>query len=263
MTPDPRAPATAETEPVRERPILFSAPMVRAILEGRKTQTRRVVKPQPPEGAKTGWYQDVLTGDRRWGWETEFVSANGGELEYADGTVRPLGVQKCPTVRCPHGTVGTRLWVRETWRAESQFYDQAPADIPLGRPVWYEADKPQERFMGRRRPSIHMPRWASRLTLEVVSVRAERLQEITEEDARAEGCGEESPFFNAYEPHHDLGSVDAFRELWDSINSKTYPWNTNPWVWVIAFSPVPAPLPCETCGAAVTDGDRGEGKRER
>lgn len=163
---------------MKERPILFSAPMVKAILSGTKTQTRRIVKPQ------------------------QF----------------PLGT----CVACPYGTVGDRLWVRETWL-------QVPAGIA------FRADGGDHYGAGGKlkwRPSIFMPRAASRITLEVTGVRVERLQGISEDDAEAEGV--------AAEPHN--GScvdrrcfVKAYASLWDSLNAKRSPWSSNPWVWVLSF----------------------------
>lgn len=170
---------------MKERPILFSGPMVRAILEGRKTQTRRVVKPQPAHIAGIGTVLniDTITGKA-----------------------------------CPYGKPGDRLWVRETW-------DGVRLDGG-GALVSYRADgdKPVTDD-GRWHPSIHMPRWASRITLEVVSVRVERLQEISEEDAMAEGVALAENY---------RGPVAHFASLWEQINGLGS-WNANPWVWVVEF----------------------------
>ncbi len=159
--------------------------MVRAILEGRKTQTRRIVKSR---------YKD------RFGW----------------GTAQPLilGDEECFNSRykCPYGKPGDRLWVRETWCPDVEPYTfRYKAD----------GDEPLERW----RPSIHIPRWASRITLEVVSVRVERLQNISEDDALAEGITL---------VERGTSPVDQFNKLWESINGPGS-WEANPWVWVVEF----------------------------
>lgn len=202
-----------------ERPIIFSGPMVTAILGGRKTQTRRIVKQFPT----WGHVQELSDGS----WE----HSEGG----FDHHVR--------SARCPYGRPGDRLWVREVAAWDPKFRE--PGD------VWYRADpKWDEPGSGyypdnkNWRSPIHMPKWASRITLEVMSVRVERLQAITEEDARAEGitdggclnCGEPEPCVCAF-PTPD--ARDAFIGLWDSINAKRgHAWDTNPWVWVIEFRQV-------------------------
>ena len=188
------------------KPILFSGEMVRAILDGRKTQTRRVIKPQPSAGVRRSVF--VLSG-----------------LE--DGHGREL--------RCPYGRPGDTLWVRETWQAVSG-NDRARHIMTHPRPDrgWLEyaatprADEPAYKW----RPSIHMPRWASRITLEVTGVRVERLQDISEADAWAEGC----------EGYDDdvTGGKSGYREyceLWEKINGKGS-WDLNPWVWVVEFKGV-------------------------
>ena len=191
-----------------EKPILFTGPMVRAILAGEKTVTRRVVKPQlefidsPDLGPVWGWPKK---GGGWWLWP----NAEGHVLE-----------------RCPYGQPGHRLWVRETW-----------AEVPTAcgsTEVVYAADYTDgsDREAGvKYRPSIHMPKWAARIWLEVVSVKVERVQDITEEGALAEGVqGDEHP--TADQP----GAVMCFAALWDSLNAKKgHGWGTNPWVWVIEF----------------------------
>jgi hypothetical protein len=189
---------------MKERPILFSAPMVRAILDGSKTQTRRIVKP-------------------------EHVSA------YHDGVPALFK-------RFPYGKPGDRLWVRERhaiWtRPETQIYG---FHFPEERGVYYWADQGAMQQVGRWRPSIHMPRWASRITLEVTGVRVERLQDISEEDAIAEGVGHElDEAYNAAE-HAQIGGCPlqagtpaqhAYAVLWESINGPGS-WDKNPWVWCV------------------------------
>lgn len=182
---------------MRERPILFSAPMVRAILANQKTMTRRIMKPQPQYGL---FEEPVWT-----------CCANG---VWADG----YGCQP----RCPYGVPGDRLWVRETWQSLCEHDALAPAAIPEGSDIQYPAT--YDGWASKHRPSIHMCRWMSRITLEITGVRIERLQAISEDDAREEGCGE-----------HPVGSARGwFHDLWDAING-SQSWNANPWVWVVEF----------------------------
>ena len=203
-----------------ERPIIFSAPMVRAILDGRKTQTRRVVKPQPSQLA------DQVVCDLNDVWRESVRHGNDLHME-------PEGTREW---RCPYGVPGDRMWVREAWRMVKQHDAISPKAAHLGGgclTVSYPASDPLERdgkhCMGKKRPSIHMPRWASRLTLEVTGVRVERVQEVSQTDAKAEGV----------RPDCIGGPKDyrmEFRRLWDSINAKRgYPWDDNPWVWVVEF----------------------------
>ncbi|MDY3693196.1 MAG: ASCH domain-containing protein [Proteus mirabilis] len=197
---------------MRERGIIFNAEMVRAILDGRKTQTRRVMKVQP-----------VLNGDR---WEVYSASVEKGNKSIP---VTPWGSIEN---NCPFGKAGDRLWVRETFKtgvcAESTIAYKAthkPSDLEEG---WYEEIK--------WTPSIHMPRWASRITLEITDVRVERLQSISEADAKAEG------FDNSQsDATNSIGwfekPIRAFRRIWENIYGDDG-WNNNHWVWVIEFKKV-------------------------
>jgi hypothetical protein len=209
---------------MRERPILFSAPMVRAILEGRKTQTRRVMKPQP-EGF--------------WG-SMEYAFA-GGVLQCVatrDGKPRDH------YIACPYGIPGDRLWVRETAIITPKHWDDMRTFTHRDsegdkRWVQYLATSPSmdaaKDYGLKVSPSIFMPRWASRIALEITNVRVQRLQEISEEDAGAEGCGGNCPV--GHIPHY-LAAKNSyeFAQLWDSINAKRgFGWDTNPWVWAITF----------------------------
>jgi hypothetical protein len=209
---------------MKERPILFSATMVQAILASRKTQTRRIIKPQPVH-------------------VVPFVS-------FGDGIEKPTGefglcmksdrvIEK--HVRCPYGQRGDRLWVKETWNIFHRQWDEYNQQEELGAPfrsipkqmpkngiLDYAAD-----WSGGSgyRPSIHMPRWASRITLEVVSVRVERLQQISVIGATAEGVTYEVSQ-RPIGPHHP--AILAYQELWERINGKGS-WAANPWVWVVEF----------------------------
>ncbi|WP_420489837.1 hypothetical protein [Klebsiella pneumoniae] len=233
---------------ITERGMIFNAEMVRALLSGRKTQTRRIIKPQP---------EATLSG-----------SLSGKWLS------RPLNGLLLPkiediAIHCPFGAVGDRIWVRETWGVVSHELDEdgriqpwtpdRPAtvihEMPFGNGyysghaiyaadgdfTWGDDDGYED---GRScwKPSIHMPRAASRILLEITDVRVERLNAISEEDARAEGiidggclnCGEPEPCGCA-NPEPD--ATDAFAYLWQSIYGQES-WNANPWVWVIEFKRV-------------------------
>lgn len=248
-----------------ERPILFSGAMVRAILDRRKTQTRRAVKAS-----------QLIVDLRISGAIATAVHPGGGNS----------------TLRCPYGKPGDLLWVKEAWRAGATLDTYSPKEIesaaseagwtygPRG-PLYYEADGSETRWgpqdlrdfggAGRLRPSIYMPRWASRIKLAVTDVRVERVQSISEEDAMAEGIG----IFGHAEKYSALGALagmaavnpkmsrrgllagvlsafhlsvgddgtaasctahGAFAHLWESINAKRgYGWESNPWVWVVEF----------------------------
>lgn len=214
---------------MKERPILFSGAMVKAILAGYKTQTRRVIKPMVGRDYK---YIPMPTCERIR--ETHFAGL--------------LAV-------CPYGVIGDRLWVRETWRLWDACTDEYEGDLHTGKlPT---VDDHNRRFWKDRveyrasssdteptwRPSMFMPRWASRLTLEVVKVRVERVQDISEADAIAEGVRvPEGSKHGPLEPNAVMVATtarDVFSALWDSINEKrNYSWDSNPWVWVIDFHKV-------------------------
>jgi hypothetical protein len=204
-----------------ERPILFSGSMVRAILAGEKTQTRRVIKPQPPQDLTWGGWIVSTTGDNK-----EIGCAEWDDFD------RGL-VTKSHTVRCPYGQPGDRLWVRETWATGWFANGTPPRDLPKETRVYYRATPgPVREDHYKWRPSIHMPRWASRITLEVTGIRAERLQAITEPDAVAEGV----PVIT--DPECPPPAF-RFRALWDSINAQRgFAWGGDPWVWVVEFRKV-------------------------
>jgi hypothetical protein len=197
---------------LKERPILFSGEMVRAILGGRKTQTRRVVKDQPEFGVQPCHYSDT-------GW----------------AETHERGTCKCTNVTNPYGNPGERLWVRESFTPR-YFDDGRPAykaDWTSGAAEYVKEPK--------WKPSIHIPRYLSRINLEITNVRVERLNEISEEDAKAEGVEALSePIFQCMcEERCTCGGPityrNGFESLWYKINGKKHPWSSNPWVWVIEF----------------------------
>jgi hypothetical protein len=206
----------------KEQPILFSAPMVRAILEGRKVQTRRVMKPQPGDD----WNPEVGICAYEWKGSGEpgpdFFGAGDEDECY----------------KCPYGAPGDRLWVRETF---CPVYHGSYEPLPKGRMptseheavIVYRTTPAADEYDGHWRPSIFMPRWPSRITLEITEVRVQRVQEISEEDAVAEGTGQWAMETNAILTCETMR--DAYRKLWDSINIKKYPWESNPWVWALSF----------------------------
>ena len=206
---------------MKERPILFSGPMVRALLDGSKTQTRRVMKPQLIYGTVAGLFNSWY-----------LPRSEGGGTLYPNGKEKILGT-------CPYGQPGDRLWVREAWRAELTWDTTKPSEIPNEAALWYEADDQQRnngrgtKFKGKLRPSIHMPRAASRITLEIARVRVERLRACNEVDAIAEGA----PWAACGAPQE--GSHKAgFAQLWEQINGHGS-LEANPWVWVIEFRRLP------------------------
>ena len=174
---------------MKERPIIMSAPMVRAILEGRKTQTRRLIKPTQ----QTEW---LLNGK----WTDDYIKDPGNEL----------------ILYCPYGQVNDRLWVKETWWCPQK-----------GLPIAYKANlEPQQADKQIWKSSLFMPRWASRILLEITEIRVERLQEITLDDCYKEGS------LRVYKDE----AIEWFRKLWDFLNAKRgYGWETNCWIWVISF----------------------------
>lgn len=209
---------------MKERPILFSTPMVQAILDGRKTQTRRVVKPQPPRCTENGTPYSGFQA-------TTLPIETGYDLTAYMDNPKYIG-------KCPYGNPGDRLWVRETWADLKTLSD----DNLKG--IIYRADgidhygnedgyvDTSSEYM-KWKPSIFMPKHACRLFLEVIDVRIERLQNITEEDAEKEGIQFLRDIPDADET---LTSKELFMCLWDSINEKRgYSWESNPWVWVVEF----------------------------
>jgi len=257
---------------VKERPILFSGAMVRAILEGQKTQTRVVVAPSnchfgsaPAEFWKhadfSSAWRDGQKGEFR---GDKYVVTGRGDGEYIHVPCHVKKEGECE--RCSHwGWTGTshrlwpnfgaahtwvqeseadytppasRLWVRETWR-ETGSAQMADGSIPRSgtvAQVVYRANKCDHE--GPWRSSIHMPRWASRITLEILKVRVERVQDISEDDAYAEGVTDTWPLDNLpyLSGHGGRAVLNNYAHLWDKINAKRgFGWDANPWVWVIDF----------------------------
>lgn len=230
----------------KEHPILFNGEMVRAILDGRKIQTRRVIRRQPPR-----WVKIVEAAVGR------FVTMLGrhpsGKCGHEKCACIPVPGNSMWTEKCPYGQPGNRLWVREsirgnivepgTWRIT---YVADGASVDLSRNLPGYGLSPLLGITKSRPvvPSIHMPRWASRITLEVVSVRVERVQEISRDDAIAEGIESSWDGSAHWYKDYSKGAISqfkqrpvwSFRSLWDSINAKRgLGWDVNPYVWVIEF----------------------------
>ncbi|HHT2831407.1 TPA: morphogenetic protein [Klebsiella aerogenes] len=201
-----------------ERGMIFNGEMVRAILDSRKMQTRRIVK--GTDGA--------VKFCKEWDINGEEIFVVLGEKDHT-GMNPVLG-----TISCPFGGVGDRIWVRETWARYN--IDQDSHDMA------YRATAPEDWPEGGRwRPSIHMPRWASRILLEITDVRVERLREISQSDAEAEGVEKlKKGFWKNYQPgwtEFQLTARGSFATLWKSIYGDES-WYADPWVWVIEFKRV-------------------------
>ncbi|HDZ9786423.1 TPA: hypothetical protein RU390_003296 [Klebsiella variicola subsp. variicola] len=208
-----------------ERGMIFNADMVRAILDGRKTQTRRIMAPQPADDIERG----IFPNPEAIGWKSSLRHKHGSTTAHF----------------CPYGKPGDRIWVRETFQGplfdydlmDSYCKDPTPFEKPefcvykadgVPAPEFYDAD---DELHCCWRPSIHMPRWASRILLEITGVRVERLQSITLGDICKEvGCG-------LYDFRPATYGFQVWEELWKSIYGAES-WNTNPWVWVIEFKRV-------------------------
>ncbi len=221
---------------IKERPIIMTGESVRAILRGRKTQTRRVI-----DSGCNYTHGDFLLG--AWGLSRPPYQFEGGPCPWRwrgnndpkpGDWIEELQTdvddhETCP-VRCPFA-IGQRLWVRETWCPRN---DVDPITAPskavhyLLLKADYDVDKSMEwHSYGPWRSPIHMPRWASRLTLEITDVRVQRLHDISEEDAAAEGVIELRPT--------TCSARDDYRATWDAINGKKHPWESNPWIWALTF----------------------------
>ncbi|MDQ5977252.1 MAG: hypothetical protein QG602_224 [Verrucomicrobiota bacterium] len=211
-----------------DRPIIFSAPMVRALLDGRKTQTRRVLGNSGPGRGRSNIFSAQI------GWSDSYV------LDPGNANWRERDTPYAP---------GDRLWVREAWRFDAEWDDCPPREFDGADAIHYEADGETRLHLwgnpftpGRLRPPIHMPRWASRLTLIVTDVRVQRVQEISEADAKAEGADDGFRQIvapgNCPEPRCDgvhYGPLWHFRDIWNSIHGPDA-WDANPWVAAISFT---------------------------
>lgn len=257
---------TTTATAVRERPILFSDEMVRAILEGRKTQTRRVVHPQPPCEEDGNPFAGSLFGPE---WFEPAAEDRNGDLIPGDPVFGAYDEDGEWGALCRYGAPGDRLYVREAWAVVPSLPGSAPRGTAHGGDdhgaprhihagdgsgITYRASWNGNPSGFRWRPSIHLPRWASRLTLEITDVRVERVQEISEEQVFAEGvqipvsedgrpllrlAGGSGPAPAAYltKGFTERDFVRAhFAALWDGINKKRgFGWDANPWVWAITF----------------------------
>ncbi|HGF9262142.1 hypothetical protein [Klebsiella pneumoniae] len=246
-----------------ERGMIFNAEMVRAILDGRKTQTRRIMKPQPEPCPRGGHWWPSNVFKTMLHVEEEMQNGKGGW----GGLVGDA---------CPFGDVGDRIWVREAYRFPASLDDISPTGVgemavatgyrkPWA-PTFYEftgtfsdgwkgfETPPKVSDAGKLRPSIHMPRWASRILLEITDVRVERLNAISPEDAESEGLertnftgfGDEpglpsypepDVYFDPLKKQWKEYPPEAFAGLWESIYGEGS-WQANPWVWVIEFKRV-------------------------
>lgn len=228
------------TQEMQARPIIFSGDMVRAVLSGAKTQTRRVMKPQP---FRTSTYAPGF--GQRWVYRGH-ISEDYKGIPAMFGPFLPL---------CPYGVPGDRLWVRENIEA----YEETDIGYHViryavdGRVVGEYTEEQEGWAWGYRGskpvcghnytqntkhiPSIHMPKWATRIWLAVVSVRVQRVQDMTTADVWAEGIsvgGEDVKHIGSQQ--HVTCRMSKFAELWDSINAKRgYPWSANPWTWCVEF----------------------------
>lgn len=234
---------------MKETPIIFNMDMVRAILDGRKTQTRGVVK-----GYKPSWFDIVESKTDN---SVKFIKSFNFGGHHA-------GLSVTKWIKCPYGKVGDRLWVRETWadvntpdgpaicyRADGSYqhwrdfstvfdkdygagpsmnYEAYPGDYVM----WWEDllnGEPDHRW----KPSIHMPKWACRTWLEITNIRVERLQDINYAEVIAEGFHWLLTDEQQTDAEHRFNGIKAYSRLWDSIYGKKYPWEDSPWVWVIEF----------------------------
>ncbi len=243
-----------DAQPMKERAIIFSGPMVRAILDGRKTQTRRLIGLNQLQPSETPGYDWTFRGRAP-------VRSIAQQQRHPSGCWQDLTTARLLAL-CPYGKPGDRLWARETWGLASHTYptewrrgsiaDASAKRIAEWWRVEYRADREGGHGSCHWRPAIHMPSWASRATLLITDVRVQRLHEISDEDATAEGVtrgvvppDEDGPARVGYTLGDDDGRCalhptprDAFAAGWDSINGERGPWASNPWAWVIGFERV-------------------------
>lgn len=234
---------------MKERPILFSGPMVSAILDGRKTMTRRVMKPKK----STERFVFENKAFSRYKFSKMWSNIDGQYCAFFEtGPTEDSAYGYAESFECPYGQPGDRLWVKETY--QEAIVNGKAGHIYRADPLWASSTKAFRGFNWK--PSIFMPRKASRITLEITNVRVERLNDISDEDALCEGVREENVIVGAscaggmhrelteYRYFYDGGYeegyddiVTAFKALWESINGPGS-WDVNPWVWVVEFKRV-------------------------
>lgn len=219
-------------------PMLFNDEMVRAIVDDRKTQTRRIVKADIPDNFCRG-YVAAITNGERWAIARSILNPEGAAAFPPDPE---------PGFLCPYGKPGDLIYIKET-HAFSRLFDlMPPRDVPVGSDVYYKATMSEQEFhdlCAITRQSIFMRRWASRLTLKIKSIRLEQLQNISRDDAKAEGieiaryAADRTPLYRHYQYSNipDSNPVASFESLWESINGNGS-WNANPWVWRIEYEPI-------------------------
>jgi hypothetical protein len=224
---------------VKERPIIFSGDMVKALLTGTKTQTRRIVRPGFALDTFNFLDADGITLSQVSDFERK--KDDGGVYRYTGLLAQSADYpgEGAVEVACPYGIAGDRLWVRETWARNPEIHATVPGAC------LYRANRGGD-YQGaaqgdfKWKSSRFMPRWASRITLEILKVRVERLQDVSEKDAKAEGMNGQSTKFhetvNLLRPY-----AGNYAALWDSLHGKGA-WENNPWVWVIEFQPVKTAL---------------------
>lgn len=209
---------------MKERPILFSGEMVKAIIDGRKTQTRRVVSRLAGFGPITEFQSSTTKG---YDWQFRDKRGCWNDISHER-------LLEC----CPYGKPGDGLWVKETWWCDAP--EPVPHDHPL---MFYRANQTGTTKGMKWTSSRFMPRWASRISLLVKDVRVERLQDISESDCEAEGVERLCERFvtpgSVPISYTEIPFRDYFELLWDSINAKKHPWSENPWVWVVEFEQIP------------------------
>lgn len=222
------------------RPILFSTDMVRAILEGRKTQTRRLNGLKYINEIPNAWFQVGIRETGRFWDSTKEACPNPLSIKYGFSKVARPSNSESVYINCPYGKPGDFLWVREAWRLTQPY---GPEDYHFGYKSgdfssWEASEKFDFSTPDIWKPSIHMPFEAARIFLRIKSVRVERLQDITEIDAFAEGIQTLEPNEAYYDYKKQAGSYatarGSFTSLWEKINGESS-WNANPWVWVIEF----------------------------
>jgi hypothetical protein len=241
-----------------DRPIIFSAPMVRALIDGRKTQTRRIVKnvPNAPAMDNIAWpdkklrpspYLDAYCGARRTAENPRGMTANWAYWTRDDRPGPLFRVGYVP---------GQRLWVREAWKSDRAYDDLAPSEMGGEEPLIYVADNEVQRWgwnpdvlsrLGRYRHARFMPRWASRLTLTVTDVRMQRLHEISDADAVAEGITPHGGLFLGSGTQADIwmSAINSFHSLWNGIHGPDA-WSANPWVCALTFTVDPRNIDVDT-----------------